>query len=54
MSKKNKRRCEKRIVFSIVGSLIFREKASKSHAKRMKNHPSAQKSTKNHAWKAPF
>ena len=49
MSKKNKRRCEKRIVFSIVCSLIFREKASKSHAKRMKTilqHKNRQKITR--------
>ena len=40
---------KKRIVFSIVCSLIFREKASKSHAKRMKTilvHKNRQKITR--------
>ena len=49
MSKKNKRRCEKRIVFSIVCSLLFREKACKSHAKRMitmLQHKNRQKITR--------
>ena len=40
---------KKRVVFSIVCSLIFREKASKSHAKRMKTilvHKNRQKITR--------
>ena len=40
---------KKRVVFPIVRSLIFREKASKSHAKRMKTilvHKNRQKITR--------
>ena len=49
MWKKTSADAKNRIVFSIACSLIFREKASKSHAKRMKTilqHKNRQKITR--------